>query len=123
MRKSSLDGIRQSIGCPCFEFAEDSFDLRPEFLNRVQIRAVRWRVKTVYPERADRYKTLRKRNYGAQKPSARPANAARQGRERPAFAESRNFSLHQRRKCVAERNPCRNDYRARRETQGTGRPL
>lgn len=48
MRKSSLDGIRQSIGCPCFEFAEDSFDLRPEFLNRVQIRAVRWRVKTVY---------------------------------------------------------------------------
>lgn len=75
------------------------------------------------PERADRYKTLRKRNYGAQKPSARPANAARQGRERPAFAESRNFSLHQRRKCVAERNPCRNDYRARRETQGTGRPL
>lgn len=57
------------------------------------------------------------------KPSARPANAARQGRERPAFSESRNFSLHQRRKCVAERNPCRNDYRARRETQGTGRPL
>ena len=48
MRKSSLDGIRQSIGCPCFEFAEDSFDLRPEFLSRVQIRAVRWRVKTVY---------------------------------------------------------------------------
>ena len=75
------------------------------------------------PERADRYKPLRKRNYGAQKPSARPANAARQGRERPAFSESRNFSLHQRRKCVAERNPCRNDYRTRRETQGTGRPL
>ena len=48
MRKSSLEGIRQSIGCPCFEFAEDSFDLRPEFLNRVQIRAVRWQVKTVY---------------------------------------------------------------------------
>ena len=42
--KGVLECVWKSIQCPCFEFAQKSFYLRPKFFNGIQIRTIRWKI-------------------------------------------------------------------------------
>ena len=42
--KGVLECVWKSIQCPCFEFAQKSFYLRPKFFNGIQIRTIRWKM-------------------------------------------------------------------------------
>ena len=47
--KGVLECVWKSIQCPCFEFAQKSFYLRPKFFNGIQIRTIRWKIDVSNP--------------------------------------------------------------------------